>query len=323
MIINKAILHVMVKQKEDYELSEQELFIDMNMNEYLSKNIEKMIQSSTSQKGTCKTDSNMYRLMENYETNGFHTISKEIATKFFNAYKEALRFEDINLLFIEYELDGILYFSMLKCYTKKGYVRNMEGHLNELVLINTLMPTASQQIDEYFIIHINTCDVVFKEHKKYFDGRESLLISDDILACSSELSTKDSLKVLDEIVVKVSNELEEDILENTLKMKQFVKSCMETDKQIDVKDVAEVVYSHNPKFKDRVQDLIEEKQVPNTIELQAKAPVAMRKHKIKSDTGIEISVPIELMDAKDVLEIKKNSDGTVSIVLNHIGKIIN
>ncbi len=323
MIINKAILHIMDKQKEDYELSEQLLLIDMSMNEYLNKHIDKMRESATAQKGVCKQSSPVCQLLPTYEENTFETLSKSVATQFFEAYKEALRYEDINLLFVEYELDSILYFSMMKFHTKQGYIRNMDGHSNELILINQLMPNASQQIDEYFTINIKECSVVFKEHKKYYDGRETLLISGDILSCSCELSTKDSLKALDEIVVKVSNELEEDVLENTLKMKQFVKSCMETDKRIDVKDVAEVVYSNNDRFKSRMETLIEEKELPENIELQAKAPVAMRKHKIKSDTGIEISVPIELMDAKGMLEIKKNSDGTCSIIMNNIGKIIN
>ena len=46
-------------------------------------------------------------------------------------------------------------------------------------------------------------------------------------------------------------------------------------------------------------------------------------HKIKTDTGIEISFPVEYMKNREFIEIKTNDDGTLRIELKNINKIMN
>ena len=46
-------------------------------------------------------------------------------------------------------------------------------------------------------------------------------------------------------------------------------------------------------------------------------------HKIKTDTGIEISFPVEYMQNREFIEIKTNDDGTLRIELKNINKIVN
>ena len=48
-----------------------------------------------------------------------------------------------------------------------------------------------------------------------------------------------------------------------------------------------------------------------------------RQHKIKTDTGIEISFPVEYMKNRDFIEIVTNPDGTLRIELKNINKISN
>ena len=46
-------------------------------------------------------------------------------------------------------------------------------------------------------------------------------------------------------------------------------------------------------------------------------------HKIKTDTGIEISFPVEYLKNREFIEIKTNDDGTLRIELKNINKIVN
>ena len=46
-------------------------------------------------------------------------------------------------------------------------------------------------------------------------------------------------------------------------------------------------------------------------------------HKIKTDTGIEVSFPVEYMQNREFIEIKTNPDGTLRIELKNINKIVN
>ena len=47
-----------------------------------------------------------------------------------------------------------------------------------------------------------------------------------------------------------------------------------------------------------------------------------RTHKIKTDIGIEISIPIDYFQNKDYVEFFNNPDGTLSIELKNIGKLM-
>ena len=48
-----------------------------------------------------------------------------------------------------------------------------------------------------------------------------------------------------------------------------------------------------------------------------------RTHKIKTDTGIELTVPAEYFENPEYIQFLNNPDGTLSIQLNHIGSIEN
>ena len=48
-----------------------------------------------------------------------------------------------------------------------------------------------------------------------------------------------------------------------------------------------------------------------------------RNHKIKTDTGIELLFPVDYFENKDFIEFINKPDGTISIELKNIGKIMN
>ena len=50
---------------------------------------------------------------------------------------------------------------------------------------------------------------------------------------------------------------------------------------------------------------------------------AVRNHKIRTDTGIEITFPSEYIENTDFIQFINNPDGTLSIELKNIGKIVN
>ena len=49
----------------------------------------------------------------------------------------------------------------------------------------------------------------------------------------------------------------------------------------------------------------------------------MRKHKLSTDTGIEITIPTDYFENTEFVEFFKNDDGSMSITLKNIQNIIN
>jgi len=48
-----------------------------------------------------------------------------------------------------------------------------------------------------------------------------------------------------------------------------------------------------------------------------------RNHKIKTDTGIEITFPVDYTHDQRYIDFINNPDGTISIEIKNVGKIIN
>lgn len=47
------------------------------------------------------------------------------------------------------------------------------------------------------------------------------------------------------------------------------------------------------------------------------------KQKLKTDSGIEINFPAHFYGNPDVMEFINNPDGTISILIKNIGKVVN
>lgn len=324
--INKAILHTMDEATQMYFCSEEEMILDVAVCEYLIKHVEKVMSLNNAQKGKFKMTSKLYGQFKEYDSEQFVSITRSIANTWFAAYIDVLRFCNMNLLFVEFREEDTNYFCVMQFKNKSGYIRNIlkeDGVVrNEILTYASLLPSLSQSVEEFFVINLDDYSILLKEDKRYLNSEDELLISDQILYCDIEMSMKDSLKVINDIVSKVSDELEEDVLDNTLKVKRLMKSCIETDKILDVKDICPVVFPNNEQFEEKFEALAMESKLPKTIELEAKTPAGIRKHKIKTDAGVEIIIPVDYADSKDTFNIVNNSDGTVSIELNHIGRIV-
>lgn len=324
--INKAILHTMDEATQMYFCSEEEMILDVAVCEYLIKHVEKVMSLNNAQKGKFKMTSKLYAKFKEYDSDHFVSITRSIANTWFAAYIDVLRFCNMNLLFVEFIDEDTNYFCAMQFKNKSGYIRNIlkeDGVVkNEILTYASLLPSLSQSVEEFFVINLDDYSILLKEDKRYLNSEDELLISDQILYCDIEMSMKDSLKVINEIVTKVSNELEEDVLDNTLKVKRLMKSCIETDKVLDVKDICPVAFPKNEQFEEKFGALALESKLPKSIELEAKIPTGIKRHKIKTDAGVEIIIPVDYADSKDTFNIVNNSDGTVSIELNHIGRIV-
>lgn len=324
--ITKAILHTMDEATQMYFCSEEEMILDVSICEYLVKHVEKILAQNNAQQGKFKLTSKLYNELKEYDSEQFVSITRSIANTWLSAYVDALRFANMNLLFVEFREEDTNYFGVMQFKNKHGYIRNISKEdgvvKNEILTYASLLPSLSQSVEEFFVINLDDYSILLKEDKRYLNSDEELLISDQILYCDIEMSMKDSLQAINEIVSTVSDELEEDILDNTLKVKRLMKSCIETDKILDVKDICPVVFPDNKAFEEKFEALAMERKLPKSIALEAKTPAGIRKHKIKTDAGVEIVIPVDYAESKDTFNIVNNSDGTVSIELNHIGRIV-
>jgi hypothetical protein len=98
---------------------------------------------------------------------------------------------------------------------------------------------------------------------------------------------------------------------------------MQNTDELDMQAIGKEVFKDNPSmladFKESIQEQGFEKPVKMNQESTLKK---MCKHKLKTDTGIELTIPTDYMDDIEYVEFNNNENGTLSITLKHISNIV-
>lgn len=187
-----------------------------------------------------------------------------------------------------------------------------------------ILPAPSQKIDSYAIINMKTGEIHFSDKKRQIDGNSVYVLPEILLECSSGVSAKEAVKIVRETANEVAEEYGVNSAVAVSKAKSYiVENCEESD-TISTQELAENIFSESPVMQEAFEKKIEEKEIPKDLKIEKTSAVrASKSQKIKTDTGIEITVPVEYFEDDRYIEFINNNDGTISIALKNIGKLIN
>ena len=100
---------------------------------------------------------------------------------------------------------------------------------------------------------------------------------------------------------------------------------MEEQDEIDAAAIFDKVFEEKPLAREAAQLAITEERVPEKIAV-TNVPKYERKYskqKFKLDNGIEITIPSEIYENKEMVEFINNPDGSVSVLIKNIESILN
>ena len=93
---------------------------------------------------------------------------------------------------------------------------------------------------------------------------------------------------------------------------------------VDIGEMADSVFASSDVLKREFVEEAKKAGIPEKVYINRDLALKSTKsHKIKTDTGIEISFPADYTSNSDYIEFINNPDGTISIELKNIGKIVN
>ncbi|MEO3110649.1 nucleoid-associated protein, partial [Turicibacter sanguinis] len=141
----------------------------------------------------------------------------------------------------------------------------------------------------------------------------------------TEISVKEAVKKARIVADEVIKNHDLDKLEVVPALERVIKETINEGKDLDLKEVAEEVFYQVPEAKLTYVTQIEEdhgikKPVQNTN--WVKMPLK-KTQKIKTDTGIEITIPLDYYNNKDYIEVINMPDGRLSIQIKNVGNIEN
>lgn len=331
MQINKAVLEIFDFTSSLAVYSEHELKIgEQHVQEYIGNHVAKAFKDPGVRTGTLHDGSPVGKQLVAYKNSeiSFVALCKHIGESLFNYMKQATDGVVIDTIICEAVTDTN-YICILLAQAHDAFTHQLfseeDGTLStELVSHKAILPMPSQKLRAFVSINTRDLSVRIFEPKGEFDGEVSYILADKVLQLGTNQSSRDTVKKVKAIIDKVAQAHESDgVVELTMAKSMIAKHAEVSDSVDPVRIVEEVFKSNTVQQEAAKKELAQADMLrPLPINREFAAKVGEH-HKIKTDTGIEITFPVEYMKNREFMEIKTNDDGTLRIELKNINKIIN
>lgn len=331
LIINRAILHILDFNSGITVFSEQELDIKSDsVMTFLTKHLERCYHDQKAQSGTFYPNSKFKEQLSDYlaDSLDFINFSTYVAELMYSAISQSDVFNSADLLICDFMVDDQRFIAILKCNNRPGFTHQVinenEKVKNEIISHYAILPNLSQKIDEYAFIEADSLAIHFIDKKCSINGTDSEIFADIVLECSARVSPQDTIKLVNSITRTVAENHGQSSIAAVSKAKNYLVENTEVSDYLDPVELGREVFSSSPSMQEEYLQEVKSAGIAETVKMDKE--FALRKgknHKIKTDTGIEVSFPAGYFQNTDYIEIINNPDGTLSIELKNIGKITN
>ena len=331
MQINKAALEIFDFTSSLAVYSEHELKVgDQAIQDYIANHVAKAFKDPGARTGTLHDASPFGKQLVEYKNGDlkFIDLSKNLGESLFTYMKQATDSVVIDTIICEAVTDTT-YICILLCQAHDAFTHQLfsedDGTLStELVSHKAVLPMPSQKLRAFASINLHDFSVRIFEPKGEFDGEVSYILADKVLQLGTNQSSRDTVKKVKAIVDKVAQAHESDGVVELTTAKSMIAKNAEVSDTVDPVRIVEEVFKANPIQQEAAKKELADADMMRPLPVNREfATKVGEHHKIKTDTGIEISFPVEYMKNREFIEIKTNDDGTLRIELKNINKIMN
>lgn len=331
VIIEKAILHILDFSGGEAVLSGKELALEANAREFLVRHVEKTAGSQDAKTGKFYENSEFSSLLGAYlnEEASFVDFSQAAARMMFQLLSHCENLECADLFICQLRVDDTPELAILKCTSNQGYIHQVnvaEDGAVEIEVMNSygLLPGLNQRIEEFAYINLISKEVSLKAKKYMMDGSSVFVLPELLLECAQAPSPKETIKEINKVVQKVTEAYCQDQVEAAAAVKSYLTEKLPPDGELDPQKVGEAVFSDNPSMQADYKQELENAGFHEPVRVDKEAVLKkMRRHKLSTDTGIELTIPTEFFENTEFVEFYRDEDGFMSITLKNIQNIIN
>ena len=325
--IRKVIVHIMDSTIGMPVLSDTELEYGSELADFVKEHIAKI--SSGDDAKECRfyqEESEVYHILEQYSDESFVDISKDIATLLYDIMSSNIDIPAADLIVVRFQYDAEEYLALLKMNYKSLYThRTMpleEGNSNEIIRHKSILPSESQRLTEAAVIRLDDLAVWTVERKYEVNGEKTNYFSFLFLKCSSHLSHKSKLSIVNRAIEGVQKEGydETERFSKQMEAKRVIQEEIEENGGFTVEEIAEKIFYEKPELKVAFQDKMEKYDMVKE-EIKPQSENTVKKYQsqhLYTDTGIEIKIPMEQYKNPRSVEFITNPDGTVSVLIKNI-----
>ena len=330
IIIEKAILHILDFHSGVTVYSDAELPVKDSVETWLLKHVERAWGSQDAKPGTFCEDSAFLKELQDYEsgTLDFVALSKAIAKTLDDALTHAEEMPASDVIVAQASIDEVLYLVILRSNSHIGFTHQVnqteDGIQNEIINHYSIMPNLSQKIDEFAFVNRRTKEIKTAAKKYTLDGNPVIVLPEVLLECSLTPSPKEAMKNLSKAAAKVADSFGQDKVATEAAVKSYVAETMQKGTELDLQEAGKEIFHDNPAMQQELDTAIRDAGITEPVQMDPEATLKkVSRHKLKTDTGIELSIPTDYFDNTEFIEFNNNEDGTLSITLKHISNIVN
>lgn len=330
--INEAVLHILDNSSEEPLLNE--FYLDLNEETYkfLLRHIERCLKDEELKYACFNPERNIVKELSQEYLNGMNNlleVSKELSRQMFILMKSKGSIPSCDLLIVSISTEfgpmlGILKLDYIKNYTHSVDFQDNKIDINIIPQV-TGLPVSSQKIQKCaFIKPIReeqefNLMVIDKSNNKDKEEYGTNYFITSYLGCSVFNNERDMTRNFVSAAENwTRNRLSEDA-DSAEKIRSTIKKRLKEDENIDVKALSEDLFKEEHQTK---QDFIEfvaaqgvEEQVPVD---KAWVEKKLKRVRLKIDKDIDLYINEETYNDNERMEIQRNGDGSINIVIKHV-----
>ena len=255
-------------------------------------------------------------------------VGKNLGERLFEYMKQAAEPMVCDVIVCEAQA-GATYLVILVARAHEAFTHQLfneeDGSLTtELIEHRAMLPGPSQKVMSFAAINLEDYSVRIFEPKGEYDGETSYLLAERVLQLQTDESSRETIKKVRRAVARVAEAHESDGVKEMARAKELIAKNSEVSDTLDAPRLVEKVFSGNIIQQEAAKKELAEAGIVSALPVNRDFATKVGQiHKIKTDTGIEISFPVEYMKNREFLEIHTNNDGTLRIEVKNINKIIN
>lgn len=321
--IQKLIMHIMDVSLPLPILSNYEMALNNDINDYVASLIEKSFLNDDAKECEFKGDLTVWEQCKKASWD-LTIISKSIAEKAFNIMRRNPEIPNADILMGYSQIDGSDYLFMLKLDYKGAFTHHVnmaeDGRTIDIIQHKTILPTQAAKITEGFFIKVQSSSVKVIEKKYMVDGIKDFYISTQILNCSENITPRQKATKILKIAEKVGGLYYSAEDEFETHISSVMLDEMQDSKPLQVEKLGDKFFPKNPVAKQEFFDRLSAAEIEKdeTLTLSEKFQKKFEKQAIRTNSGVEIKIPTKLYSNSDEIEFINNPDGTVSLLIKNI-----
>lgn len=344
--ISQAILHVFDFETSQAYVSSECLDLDDKIiRSFVQRHVRKIVAHNESRHGQFNRDSEFLYELRRFAQGGreFVEFSSELAYRLFSELQHSQDLDPADLLVVDFEdmapeeramdarelteahdPDPRRYMALVLLQRKQAFSHVVGPRSNEILRQDTTLPSPSQKIDSYILIDLEEFTLEFKDKKRQVGSEMMEIIADRFLQCNSTLSSTEIVAALHKEAARVADDFGLNATVVLSRMKAEINHEVEAGEAFEPALVGRAAFRGHEQAEEAFRQSAEQVVADDCVPLKRRSTArAIRQHRIRTDTGIELVFPSDIVDKTGYISFETDAEGMTTITLRNIQKIEN